>query len=244
MSGIQVDIDALKAKSDEITELDTVLDAQSGSKAAGKRSVINGLMAANSDEKVVNSFITKLRKDLTDEQLYGTYFALLSALSDEIGDEAEQYVEAEVEKNSAQASEKLPDEEIAEISETRKKKVQEFKALKSILEMFGTDVSSVPEPKSRRGSRGPRGPRTLSKFQYQVNETPLEDEANSLATVAKLSGNVKVSELKEFITAQGIDLKNPPAEWTAELPHNVGTLTATVLPEFASDFEEDEEDAA
>lgn len=242
MSGIQVDIEALKAKSAEIAELDTVLDAQSGSKAAGKRSVINGLMASSSSEDFVNSVVSKLRENFSEEELYGTYFALVSALTDDVGDEADQFVDAEVEKNSATASEKLPDDQIAEISEDRKKKVQEFKALKSILEMFGTDVSEVPEPKSRRGSRGPRGPRTLSKFQYFVNDTPLEDEANSLATVAKLAGGVKVAELKEHVTAQGVDLKNPPMEWEADLPNNVGTLRAEVLPEYVSDFEDEDEE--
>jgi membrane carboxypeptidase/penicillin-binding protein len=242
MSGIQVDREALVAKSNEIAELDQILDAQSGSKAAGKRSVVNKLVANSASTDFVNQVIAKIRENFTDEELYATFYSLVNSLTDDVGDEAEQYVDSEVEKNQAQAQEKLPEDQIAEISEDRKKKVQEFKALKSILEMFGTDVSDVPEPKSRRGSRGPRGPRTLSKFQYQVNDTVLDEEVNSLATVAKLAGSVKVAELKAFITEQGVDLKNPPVEWTAQLPNNTGTLTATALPEFADDFVEDDED--
>lgn len=242
MSGIQVDKEALKAKLGEILELDTVLDAQSGSKAAGKRSVINGLVANNANSDFVSSVVTKLRENFSEETLYGTFHALVSSLNDELGDEADQFVDGIVDSRQDEAAEKLSDTEVQEVAENRKKKVSEFKALKSILEMFGEDISDIPEPKTRRGSRGPRGPRTLSKFQYRINETDLEDDANSLATVAKLSGGVKVAELKEFITNQGVDLKNPEAEWTAELPNNVGTLTATALPEYADDFADDEED--
>lgn len=244
MSGIQVDLDALKAKGAEIAEIDVVLDAQSGSKAAGKRSVINGLMASDADMTFVNSVIERMRENFSDEELYATFFALVSGLESEVSDEADQFVAAKVEENQTSPAEKLPADELAALSEKRKAKVQEFKALKSILEMFGTDVSEVPEPKTRRGGRGPRGPRTLSKFQYKVNETVLDEDSNSLSTVAKLSGDVKVKELKEFITEQGVDLKNPPAEWSAQLPNDVGTLYAEALPEYASDFEDDEDENA
>lgn len=246
MAGIQVDVEALKAKSAEIQEMDVVLDAQSGSKAAGKRSVQNKLIAENAEDKFIQSVIDNLRKKFEGDALYATVLALSSQVDDEFSDEIDQRVDEIVESQKTEDVEKLSDEQVAELQETRKEKVKEFKALANILEMFGQDISSVPEPKVRRGSRGPRGPRTLSKFQYQVNETVLDPEVNSLATVAKLSGGVKVGELKKHIEAQGIDLKNPPAEWTAELPHDVGTLTATALPEYADDFaeEEDENEAA
>lgn len=243
MAGIQVDRDALQAKANEIAELDVILDAQSGSKAAGKRSIINGLMT-QADDRFVGSVVEKLQENFSGEELYATFYALVSSLENEVSDEAEQFVAEKVESKQAAVSEKLPADEILKVSEERKQHVQEFKALKSILEMFGTDVSDIEDPKTRRGGRGPRGPRTLSKFQYQVNETVLDEDSNSLATVAKLSGDIKVKDLKEFITDQGVDLKNPPAEWTATLPNNVGTLTATALPEYAADFEEDTDEAA
>lgn len=242
MSGIQVDKEALKTKAREISELDAVLDAQSGSKAAGKRAVINGLMASSANSEFVDQVVNQLRSNFSGEELYATYHSLLSSLNNEFNDEADQFIDQKVEEQAAEASEKLSEDELKQIQDDRKQKVQEFKALKSILEMFGTDVDDVPEPKIRRGSRGPRGPRTLSKFQYQVNETPLDEEVNSLSTVAKLAGNIKVADLKSHIEAQGIDLKNPPAEWEAELPNNVGTLYAEVLPEFAADFEEESEE--
>lgn len=245
MSSIQVDKEALVAKAKEISDLDVILDAQSGSKAAGKRAVTNGLIAESASSDFVNSVIAKLNDNFSGEELYGTYFSLLKALEDEIGEDADAFVDAKVEETSQEASEKLSDEEVKEISEDRKKKVGEFKALKGILEMFGEDVDDIPEPKIRRGSRGPRGPRTLSKFQYTVNETELDSEVNSLSTVAKLCGDMKVKDLKQFITDQGIDLKNPPANWEANLPNDVGTLYASVLPEYEADFsEEDDEEEA
>lgn len=241
MAGIQVDKEALQAKGREIQELDVVLDAQSGSKAAGKRSVRNRLVAESGNSEFVNAVVYRMREDFSEEELYATFYALLDGLDNDFSDEAEQHVDSLVEAQQSDNFEKLSDDEIQKIQAERKDKVNEFKALANILEMFGTDISDVSEPKIRRGSRGPRGPRTLSKFQYTINETELEEEVNSLATVAKLSG-VKVKELKEHITSQGVDLKNPPAEWTAELPNDVGTLTATPLPDFVDEFGDDESD--
>lgn len=244
MAGIQVDKDALREKAAEIANLDATLDAQSGSKSAGKRAVINSLVNSSANNEFVESVVQKL-SDFSEEELYATFHALVSGLENEFQDSADQFIETEVEKKSEEQAEKLSDEEIQQVSEERKEKVQEFKALKNILEMFGQDVDDIPDPKTRRGSRGPRGPRTLSKFQYRINETDLEPEVNSLATVAKLSGNVKVKDLKEHITEQGVDLKNPPANWEAELPNGVGTLYASPLPEYEDEFSDsDEEEAA
>lgn len=239
MSGIQVDKEALVQKSHEIDEIDVTLDAQSGSKAAGKRSVVNSLISGSANSEFVSSVVSKMTENFEDEELVGTYYSLLAALESEFDDFAENVVDGIVSDKAEEVSEKLSDAELADIQEQRKALVQEFKALKNILEMFGQDVDDVPEPKIRRGSRGPRGPRTLSKFQYTVNDVALEEDINSLATVAKLSGNIKVKELKEALTAQGIDLSSPPAEWTAELPNGAGTLVVTPLPEFAAEFEDD-----
>lgn len=240
MSGIQVDKEALRAKGAEIAEIDVVLDAQSGSKAAGKRAIRNRLVAESADTDAVSAVVSRLRENFDGDSLIATFYALVEQLENEFGDEAEQFVTEAVESNTQEDAEKLSDEQVAELQETRKTKVQEFKALANILEMFGQDISDIPEPKVRRGSRGPRGPRTLSKFQYAVDGKDLDEDVNSLATVAKLC-NVKVGELKEHITSQGVDLKNPPAEWEADLPNDMGRLSATPLPEFADDFSEDEE---
>lgn len=241
MSGINVDRDALLQKSKEISEIDVVLDANSGSKAAGKRSVSNALMAdGNSD--FVTQVVSQLRDNFEGESLVATYLRVVDALEDEFDAEADALINSRVEAQASDPQDKKSDEEISALNDERKELVQQFKALKSILEMFGTDVSDVPDPKIRRGGAGPRGPRTLSKFQYTVNNTELEPEVNSLSTVAKLCGNIKVKDLKEHITSQGVDLTDPPAEWSAELPNEVGTLTATVLPEFKAEFEEDEDE--
>ena len=240
--GITVTVEALKAKAAEIARLDDVLDAQSGSKAAGKKAIKNRLVSESANQDFIQRTLATMRDSFSEEEIYATFFAFVDALEGEFADEADGHVEGIIEAQQTEQAEKLSDAEVAEIQEDRKNKVQEFKALKNILEMFGQDVDSVPEPKIRRGSRGPRGPRTLSKFQYRVNDTELESDVNSLASVAKLA-NVKVKELKDFITNQGVDLKNPPAEWSAALPNGVGTLFAAPLPEFADEFGEDEDAA-
>jgi len=249
MSGIQVDKESLVAKKREIDEMDVVLDAQSGSKSAGKRAVINSLETRGNTD-FTNSVVDKLLENFEDEELIATYFTLVSALEESLKEDAEIFVDARVKEGSVSNAEKLSDAELVDLAAKRKSAVEEFKALKNILEMFGQDVDDISVPKTRRGSRGPRGPRTLSKYQYQVNETVLEPSVNSLSTVAKLCGHdTKVKELRTHIESQGIDLKSPPAEWEAELPHEVGTLKAYPLPEYkeeleTDDDEDDSEDAA
>lgn len=234
MDGVKVDVEALQEVSSQISEIDVVLDANSGSKSAGKRAVKNQLIASG-DSEFATQVVSQLRDNFEGESLFGTYLTILDALENEFEDETDEVVSQKVEEQASNV-EAVSDEEVVKMTEKRKGLVEQFKALKNILEMFGQDVSNIPNPKIRRGGAGPRGPRTLSKFQYTVNETELEPEVNSLSTVAKLCGNIKVKDLKAHIEAQGIDLKEPPVSWSAELPNEVGTLTATVLPEFEDEW--------
>lgn len=241
--GIQVTPDALREKGSAIAEIDVTLDSQAGSKSAGKRAHRNAIVAeANTD--FVSSVISTLNDKFPDQtERFAAYFALSDALDEAFGKEADAFLEDLVNSSQATDAEKLSDEEISALEEQRKTLVNEFKALKNILEMFGQDVSDVPDPKIRRGSRGPRGPRTLSKFQYRVNETDLEDDVNSLSTVAKLAGlDGGVKELKSIITDAGVDLKNPPTEWDVEVNELVH-LYASVMPQYEADFENGDDES-
>lgn len=255
--GINVSVDTLKGMYDEIAQLDTIIEASVGGKSAGKRSLANKL-ALEQEENVTNLFavVDDNFEGLSPEEIAGIYTGLVKKLSDTYSETISTYLDSQI----GEATEVTPEvmEAAEKAMEDRKPKVLAFKTLRNLLEMFGNDTKEIPEPRKWTGSRGPR---TFSQFQYAINGVDLDESDNSLATVAKMGGFEKTTRLnrkgeevgisasaglKAFLTDSiKLDLKNPPDEWTAELPNGV-TVSAvkqevTVDDTSYVDSEDDEE---
>lgn len=244
-NGVSVTPDALRDIVRKIEEIDVQLDAASGSSASVSRLAESTLL----DEQATNykDFVDSVVQGISDadstETKVATVLALGRILDSTFKSEVADFMKARVEELSKQQEESdLTDEEISELEAQRKQLNEQYKAVRQLLEMFDQDISDIPEPKIRTGSRGKRGPRTLNTYHYRVNETDLPEESDSLAMVAKIAGVKKVSELKKFITDQGIDLKSPPNEWQAELPNKQGTVYATKKVEFIEADAQDDSD--
>lgn len=239
--GISVSVDTLKEKYNEIAEIDEQLAAASGSTTRGKRAIANQLITeyegtfGDKVEAVVKTFA-----DFDDDVLAAAVYSLKKAVKDELEERVDDFLEAKVAETQEETPE-LSEDEVSGLVDTRKERYQEYKAVKEILEMFGEDISGVPEPKSMRGARGPRGPRALSKYQYSLDGEALPSSRNTIASIASENGFEKAKDLRDFLKEQEIDTSNPPVEWEVELPNGV-TLSASKKEEFITEEDEEEEE--
>ncbi len=230
--GFNVSVDTLKGMYSEIAELDSIIEASVGGKSAGKRALANRL-AEGQEENVTNLFavVTENLDGLGPDELAGIITGINKMIKDSYEDTINVYLESQIGETTEVTPEVLEAAEKAR--EARKDKVKAFKTLKNLLEMFGSDVSSVPDPRKWTGATGPR---TFSLYQYSVDGTALPEDENSLATIAKLGGFEKSTRtsrkgeeigvsasanLKAFLTGTGLDVKNPPETWEATLPNGV-----------------------
>lgn len=223
-AGVEVTPDALRDKFEEINEIDVRLDAASGG-TRGKRAIKSALVIEHSDknEKFVDSVLNTLNEKLTGEQRLAAVVHLSRVLKDAFSDEVDEYVDEKIEEQQEE-QEALSEAEADALIEQRKELHSQYNALKNILEMFGTDVSDIPEPKSRRGRRGKRGPRTLSQFQYSIDGEELDEDSNSLATVAQRLGVDGVKELKRIVSEENnipLTKDEVPDDWEVKINDHV-----------------------
>ncbi len=254
--GLSLDINTLSAKADEIAEIDVKLDAASDSAGAGKRAIANQLVKENEGtiESLVSQ-ITSFLNDADENTVAGVFTGVVRSLNSAFSEPVTKHLE--VLASSATSSVEVPSEaEIEELTTVRKKLNEQFKALETLLDSFGIDTSSVAKPKKRTGSRGKRSPRAMSQYQFYLDGTELSAAENNLTLIAKRVGSfdgITVSDdegnsktltpgkaLRDFLAENGVDQKNPPAEWSVELPSG-NTLSAARF-ETSDDEDEDEAD--
>jgi hypothetical protein len=218
---LQVSPALLKSLYSDISQLDEKIASASGNDSAGKRAIANAIAADTSDDwNAVATQVVEFASDLTIEQKIGLLTGVTKALKDALGDDVDEYLTAKAEENKSDAPE-VSDEELNTLLATRREKTDQYKSIRNILEMFGSDVSDIPEPKRMTGSRGPRGPRTLSNFDYSVNGEPRSKSQNSLSSIAStVCGPLgwKTKELREYLVSQGLNITEPPETWSYDLP--------------------------
>lgn len=245
--GISVNVGMLQSKYDEISEIDEKLDAASGNEQAGKRALSNRIAEETKSqwEDPVSNIVSSFNQieDLT--VLIGAINGLQKLLKDNFGEKTEAYLKEQVEASKKDAPQVSADE-VEQLLNNRKDLVNQYRALKNMLDVFGIDSSSVPEPKKMTGSRGKRGPRVLTNYAFSIDGKELSASQNSLSAVANnickdIAGGWKVKDLREFLTAQGIDLTNPPSEFEVTLPNNK-VLGAKVVEVDDDDVEDEPAD--
>jgi hypothetical protein len=242
-TGISVSPDTLRAKFDEIAVIDEKLDSVSGGADSGKRALANQIASETSGswKKVADNLVASLAKIEDPNDLTGAVTGLIKSVNDSFKESIDKYLTEQVEarKNDAPA---VSDDEVAELSTSRKELVEQYKALRQILEMFGNDVSTIPEPKKRTGSRGKRGPRVLTNFSFSIDGKERTSSQNSLSSIANTvcaDLNWKTADLKNWLAEQGLDFQNPEDSWEYTLPN--GKVISGVVMEVDDDDVEDTE---
>lgn len=245
--GIAVTPDILRQKVEEIAQVDEQLDAASGSEAAGKRALGNALAKEyESDWKQnADNLIAAIQKVDDPAKLAGIYTGIRDALADNFRTSVDEYLQAEVDSNKENRETVAP-EQIAEWTESRKTLMEQYKALRGILELFEQDISGIPEPKKRTGARGPRGPRVLSGFDWFIDGEPRTESQNTLSSIANTVCSPlgwKTADLRNFLSEAGVDLQNPPSEYEIQLPDPVNKkLSWKVRPVSLDDAAEEDDD--
>ena len=246
--GIELSPEMLRAKVEEIAQLDEQLDAASGSEAAGVRSLGKALSDQYSEAWKPNADkLVETINNFSDEpeKLAGIYKGIVNTLSDTFKTRVDEYLKAEVDANKENRP-KVSSEQVAEWTEARKTLMEQYKAIYGILELFEQDVSAIPKPKSRVGARGKRGKQVLRGFDFAIDGVPRTEKQNTLSSIANqvMSPlNWKTPELINFLKENGVDTENPPNEYTIMLPDPVNKeLSWKVRPVSLADQDEGEED--
>lgn len=244
-AGISVTPDTLRAKFDEIDAIDSKLDSVSGGADSGKRALANQIASETSAswKKVADNLVTNLGKIEDPNDLTGAVTGLIKAVNDSFKESIDKYLTEQVEARKSDAP-AVSDSEIDELTSSRKELVDQYKALRQILEMFGNDVSAIPEPKKRTGSRGKRGPRVLTNYSFSVDGKERTSSQNSLSSIANTvcsDLNWKTLDLKNWLGEQGLDFQNPPEEFSYTLPN--GKVLSAVAVEVDDDEVDDTETA-
>lgn len=250
---INISVSALQAIYDQIVEKDEQLAAASGSSEMGKRAYANTLVNEHGEqfEKFVNDIVTPIT-NVNDqpELLVAVVTMLQNKIKEAFGKPVDEFLTKYVEENKKDQPE-VSDAQVEELTKQAKELRKQYAVLRPTLEMFGQDVSTVPEPKKMTGSRGPRGPRTLSSFDYSVDGKPRSETQNSLSSIANTVfkdtpfGNTKA--LREELARQGLNLQEPADEWsyTVKVDDNKSVVISAVKTaekdEYSKTDDDDEE---
>lgn len=235
--GVSVSPDTLREKYNEITSIDEWLDSVSGGTSAGKTAIRNALIKEN--EATIGNMVDQIVKFLTDKDetvKAGVFFGVSKALADQVGTGAEAFLTAQAEANKSTTEQvSASDEDITSRRAERKELVNQFNALKGILEMFGKqdEIADIPDPKVLRGAikGAKRAPRKINLMAFSVDGNAVSADQNSLSGVAALVG-IKAKELRAALTEAGIDLKNPSDFSATVNGHSVSAVKgADDLPE-------------
>lgn len=249
-AGISVTPDALREKAAEIDAVDEWLDAVSGSKAAGKRAIKNSLIRDLSDsdtvDNLVNQIVEHLNSNNADEGTRAAfYFAFSQKFDSVLGDEADKFVDQRHEAEAAnQEQVSASEDEVRSKLEQRKQLVNEFHALKGILEMFdmSSEIADIEDYQQRRGAMPgqKRKPRKINRGDYFLDGEPMPEDQNTLSGVASVLGS-KVKTLKTHLEENGVDLKNP-SDFEVEFLGRTITATFPVDEDDSDEVEDNDED--
>jgi len=146
-----LDLNKLIEIGKQIGTLDEQISASSGSEAAMRKSVTARYATENSGmiDQLMTSFLPQLAK-LELAVLVGFLDALPERIEDEYGEQVKQLVDGEVKRLSESTQ-----SNVGPLREKRKTLVEQFKAVRSVLDLMGIETSSVPDPK--RGGGRPAG---------------------------------------------------------------------------------------
>ena len=242
-----VDRNTLLATLGEITQIDNQLDASSGTSQAGKRKFSNELKAEFAS--VADAVLTQL-KGLFDNPdrvpdirtKVGIFRGVVDGLDAAYGKEIDEYLTQLVESQPKSEAVELSADAIAALSEERKKKVLLFNSMKAIAEAMGEDVSGIGDVRNRRGSSGPKGPRVFGKYNFSIDGIDQSKSQNTLSHVAKALKFASTAAFREWLSEQGLNLVEPPADGFEYITSDGKVLKATPKTEDSEESEDSDDD--
>lgn len=256
-SKVTIDIDALAAIGAEIAAIDTQISAASGSEAAVRKSIAANLATEHASEidAIVNKLLPELQK-LDVPVLAGLLDRLPEAMAEEFEPKVKELIDTKVTEATSGAK-----ADLAGLRETRKAKLEAFKALRSILDQFQIDTSSVPEPK--RGGGRPAGSgggggsaksgKNKQNYRFFMDGEKRPKSQNTMSSLAYYSTQGcagteekperwSTSQLTDFLVEQGI---TPTAEgddtWEVTLPNGRVISARRLDPELDPEIFADDE---
>lgn len=253
---ISLSLDSLEAIAKELTEIDTRIAAATGSDAAIRKSIAEKLATDNAEtvDKVVGQ-ITAGLESMSLEVVIGLRSKLDDVLSEKFDSAIKDFLDTAVEEATKDSK-----EDVTKLREDRKAKLDDFRSMKTVLETFKIDTSSVPEPKRARQSNGSSGGSKSGKnkegYQFTMDGKDRPASQNSFSSLAYYStmncageGNRwGVAQLKDFLAEQGVKYGEQDT-WEVELPNKtkIGArrFTAEEIAAFeAADAEDNSADEA
>lgn len=225
-----------------INDIDEKLDSLVDTATAGKRKISNDLVEQYEPvwSPVVAGLIEQIR-GMDADQMTAVFYGLTRSLDSEFKEVAGKFVE-ELSENAPKATPLISEDEAEELSKVRSELYQKAKAVVDLAANFGDDELDMP--KTRRGSRGKRGKRALSLVTWSIDGSPVAEDDDSVAGVAKLLGFDKAKDFTEALRSGGvpaveanaIDTRNPADTFSVEI--NGKTVSASKVDE-SDDSDED-----
>lgn len=247
---VTIDISALAGIAKEIETLDTQISAASGNDASVRKSIAEKLATDNAStvDGIVSQIVGAV-EGLDLAVVIGLRSKLDDVLAEKFDVEIKTFLDAEVEKATSGSK-----EDVTALRASRKEKVDNFRALETILTTFGIDTSSVPEPKrATRGSGGGGGSSVKTAqnkegYRFQMDGEDRPDSQNTLSSLAFYATKGcagenerwSTADLKKFITEkleeQG--LKYGEADtWALDLPNGKNISVRRFTDEEIAGFE-------
>lgn len=228
-TGVSIDLAALQGVGSEIAEIDTKIAAATGSETAVRKGIVGGFATENAP--VIDGILEKLLPQLAALEtpvLAGILDRLPDAMEEEFKPRVDELVDGLVEEATKGAK-----GDLTALRELRKTRIEAFKAIKSILEQFQIDTSSVPDPK-RGGGRTPgsgggsaKSGRNKEGYRYVMDggkRPPSQNTLSSLAYYATLgcAGTEAAPErwgtkqLKDFLAEAGVKWGAPTEDGSTD----------------------------
>jgi hypothetical protein len=220
----EISLESLEALGKQIAEVDQKIGAASGNEAAVRKSIAQAFVTENSEavEKLVKQVLNTLEKADNVGLMIGVMDRLPDALEEAFSERTDELIDGKVKEATSGSA-----EDIAALKEGRKAQVEQFRALKIILETnFKVDTSSVPEPKRgggrAAGSGTKKSGRNTEGLRYSLNGKERPASQNSFSALAYHSTLGCAEQLREFLTGKGITVGKPGEgddTWDVELPN-------------------------
>lgn len=249
----QVSRESLLENLRQINDIDERVNAAAGNKSAGRRAIANQLATQYSQvANPVSDQLSKFLDGLDQETLAGVFTKLIEDVKNQFAKSVDTFLDTKVE--TLPTAPPLSSEEAAELSDRRKTLVITHNALRTVLEMFHTEVSDIPEPKKRTGATGVRGPRPSSLIDWEIDDEDFKGKIAAVAEKLDFPGEnlrnkakairVWIEENVKDAEGKAIDMSNPPARMSFVAPNGatvVGTYD-TAAVEADTDDEENGDD--
>lgn len=224
---VTLDPSVLENMGKEIAALDEQISAASGSEAAIRNSVLNGYATESAQE--VDSLIAQLLPQFGQiaEQKPAALIGLMTRLPEAMEEAFKPVVEQLVD-NKVRELTSNSNTNVAPLREQRKAKVENFKAMRTVLDQFGIKTDHIPDPKrgggrsagSGSGSSTQKTGWNKDQYRYLIDGKPQSITQNTFSAWVfyATEGCVTADGIEdpELRAKREEELKKNPERWGVE----------------------------